>query len=438
MVVLGMCGAAGCSDFLTGGDLSTDPNRPTVSTNQQTFVGVQTELWALLTSDPARYAGLWTQQFEGGNIQYINVYHYGLTEATTNGFHTALYTAGGLVDIRKLEAGARALDDNWMLGIAQVQEALTIGTGADLFGDLVYTHALKGEQNPPLTPQLEIYDSVQVLLSSAITNLQSSAATNVGPGDADLSYAGDPAQWIRLAHTLRARFALHTAEVEGAPAYQRALAEAAQGITDPADDFVASYSGNVNEQNLWYQFAVVQRPGYLLPNSTFISQLEAASDPRRTAYFDADGTELAAPLLSPTHTQPLVTANENLLIWSEAAYRTGDEPLARQKLNEERALWGVGPVAATLSGQALLAAILNEKYVAMFQSIEVWNDYKRTCWPNLTPTQAGEKIPARLYYDVGERQTNTSIPLPSGQPTRNANDPANGVSDATGAACLGQ
>ena len=50
----------------------------------------------------------------------------------------------------------------------------------------------------------------------------------------------------------------------------------------------------------------------------------------------------------------------------------------------------------------------------------------------------GKEIPARFFYDASERQTDSSIPLPTQQPTRNANDPANAVSDATGAACLEQ
>jgi hypothetical protein len=51
---------------------------------------------------------------------------------------------------------------------------------------------------------------------------------------------------------------------------------------------------------------------------------------------------------------------------------------------------------------------------------------------------AGQKIPARFLYDASERNTNTNIPAASAQPARNANDPANATSDATGAACLGQ
>ena len=125
-----------------------------------------------------------------------------------------------------------------------------------------------------------------------------------------------------------------------------------------------------------------------------------------------------------------------MLIWAESAYRTGNESEAQTELNAERALVGLPPITPT--GQALLAEILTEKYIADFQSIEAWNDHKRTCTPNLVAVVPGRKIPARLFSDARERQTNSSIPQPSQQPTGNANDPANAVSDATGQPCLGQ
>ena len=429
-------GAAGCRDFLTGGDLSNDPNRPLAATSQQLFVGVQSGLWALLLSAPNRYAGLWTQQFLGGGIQYQPLYEYQRDETTTNGLYQGLYVSGGLVDVRRLEAQAAQSNDSLFLGIARVQEALLVGTGADIFGDIAYKGALTGEANVPLTPQLEVYDSVQVLLSQAIVNMAASGPTNTGPGEADLSYGGDAAQWTRLAHTLKARYFFHTAEVRPA-AYAQALTEARLGITSAGDNFVAAFSGGANEQNFFYQFQQV-RSGYYIPNPSFVTLLKQRNDPRLSDYFNANQTNLSAARLSPSYTQPLVTANENLLIRAEAAQRTGAEPEARTQLNAERAIAGLGAVSATLSGGPLLTEILTEKYISDFGSIEVWNDYKRTCFPNLTPTVAGEKIPPRLYYDQAERLTNTAIPEPNAQPFRNANDPANRTVDGTGAACLGQ
>jgi hypothetical protein len=132
-----------------------------------------------------------------------------------------------------------------------------------------------------------------------------------------------------------------------------------------------------------------------------------------------------------------VTVNEDLLLWAEAAQRTGDNATALAKLNQARALVGLPPEPASLTGQALLAEILTEEYIADFQNIESWNLYKRTCTPNLVPVIAAI-IPARLFYDASEANTNTQIPPPTQQPPRNQNDPPSAKSDATGAKCLGQ
>ena len=446
LAALVAAGGSGCNDFLSGGELDTDPNRPVVANNRQLFVGVQTNTFATLGSDLARITGLYNQYFEGTTGQYYSAYTYSVSEQTTNGFQSGIYAGGGLRDVRILQDSARAQGDTLFLGIAQVQEALLIGTGADLFGDLVYTQAGQGTPNPVLDEQLAVYDSVQALLARAVANLSVTtlgAATNIGPGTSDLNYGGSRATWLRLAHTLRARFYLHTAEVRPA-AYAQALAAARLGIVAAADNYNAVFSGNAGEQNFYYQFTQVQRAGYIVPGDFFVNLLRARSDPRLSRYFDVSAAgalsgELADARIEPDAPQPLVTAQENLLIWAEAAFRGGDEATARTQLTAEKTIEQV-PTAgvAALAGRPLLNEILTEKYIALFQSIEPYNDYKRTCTPNLPPVAAGQKIPGRFLYDTSERQTNTNIPEAQQQPTRNDNDPPNAVSDGTGERCLGQ
>jgi hypothetical protein len=447
VAALALLGMAGCKDFLTAGETQIDPNRPTQASNRLTFTGIQSNIWAELGSDPVRVTGIWAGQFNGTQGQYFTVNNYGVSEQTTNGFHAALYAGGGLVDIRKLQAGAAAQFDTLMLGVAQVQEAILIGTGADLFGDLVYSKALTGEANPALDKQMDVYDALtENLLAKAITNLSvTRGGTNVGPGPSDLAYGGNPAKWLRLAHTVRARIYMHEGEVRGASAYAKALAEARLGITSNADDFIAPFSGaSLSEANFFFQFDQVQRFGYLVPNPAFVDTLINRNDPRLDDYVVADPEFCGATYClseardAPDFTQPLITANQNLLVWAEAAYRTGNILEAQTQYNAERTMAGATANGLALVGDPLLAAILGEKYVVNFQTIEAWNDYKRTCYPNVTPNVAGVKIPARLPYDTNERQTNTSIPQAQDQPTRNQNDPPNAVSDGLGQACRGQ
>ncbi len=444
--------AAGCDNFLTGAretEPGVDPNNPTNATARQRFVGVQTNIVALLGSDPLRLTSLFSQQLDAAGAAYEAISgQYSLSENTTNGFFTTIYTGGGLIDVRRVQESAAAVGDSTFLGIAQVQEALLMGTAADLFGDVVYSEAYQADKpNPKLDEQLAVYDAVQTLLSTAITNLSRTGATNIGPGGADLVYcngcpiapsaslrAAQRASWTRLANSLKARFYLHTAEVRPA-AYAQALAAAEQGILDPDDNYAFPFTESANEENLSYQFNVVQRPGQIAPGTALVRLLTERNDPRLATYFP-DG-ELGGGFASPTESQVIFSANETLLIIAESAYRTGNQGRALSALRTAQEIAGV-PQAAGLTGAALLREILTEKYIALFPSIEPWNDYKRTCFPNLAPTASGgRKIPARLFYDARERQTNTSIPQPQEQPSRNDNDPAN-ATDPFGNACLGQ
>ena len=442
LVASAVAAVVGCNNFLTGGETSTDPNRQIQATNDQFFVAIQETIWAYWGSDPARLTGILAQQFHGVANQYGALEaNYSLDQSTTNGTHAALYTGGGLVDIKKLQTGARQVGDSLYVGIAQVMEGALMGTGADIFGDLVYKEALQGTTNPVLDDQLFVHDSVQQVLSAGIANINSNVAGNAGPGAADLVYGGDPALWTEMAHTLKARFYMHTAEVRPS-AYAQALAEAQQGISSDAGNYFGAFTSTGSEQNFYYQFhGPAGRGGDLGVGITLDTILARRNDPRRTEYFAASGNPrwISDERDAPDFQQPYVTYDENTLIWAEAAYRTGNQAVALAKLNEERANHGLAPIVA--AGQALLNEILTEKYIVDFQlGEEAWNDYKRTCTPNLVPTANGEPIPGRLYYDATEESTDTNIPPPNTgvNGLRNKNDPANTVSDGTGAPCLGQ
>ncbi len=450
-----------CRNFLTGGELSTDPTRVVTATPLLLFEATQPNLWAEMGSDLDRNASMFMQQMLGAQRQYQAIYQYSIDEGTAGGFYTGIYSGGNLYDLRNIQQAATDVGDSTLLGVAQVEEAMLMGTAADVFGDIVYDQAYSGP-NPPLEGQMKVYADLQTLLSKAITNLAATGPTNIGPGGTDLVYGGSRTKWTELAYTLKARYYMHTAEVDPS-AYASAYTASLSGIQTPADDYMATFSGANGEQNLWYQFDIVQRSGYIAPDPHFVSFLTDSldpilgtprNDPRVDLFFNAGRTDLNDTWIGVqgTGNAPtlFVTSAENLLIGAEAAYHAGDYPTALSLLNQERgtdqypnALGtypGFPPYTMPAVPDSLLKAILGEKYIVLFQNMEVWNDYKRNCYPNITTAPgapAGAKIPARLYYDGSIRNTNSSIPAPSAQPLRNANDPAN-TTDAVGDACLGQ
>jgi hypothetical protein len=78
---------------------------------------------------------------------------------------------------------------------------------------------------------------------------------------------------------------------------------------------------------------------------------------------------------------------------------------------------------------------MEDKYVALFQNTEVWNDYHRTCYPNLN-AGSWHLHSGRLLYGTDERRANPNIPSPSQQPKRNQLDPAT-ANAIDGSRCLG-
>lgn len=428
----------GCSDWLTGNKVTNNPNFPTAASRNQLLTGVMVGQTIIQTGDLARLFSMWTQQMAGVDRQYNTLGTYGYDEDQFSADWTQIYTGGGLIDERAMQQDALASGDSVYAGIGMVWEALTMGTAADIWGDIPYTEAVSNVLKPKLDPQQTVYAMIQAKLDTAITYMHCTAVTCVGPGSVDLIYGGNDTAWIELAHTLKARYYMHVAPQMGTAAYDSALIHADSGISIPGSapaghDFNSYQSGASTEWNLWYQFIVVQRAGYIGAGANLVNMLRNTNDPRLTQYFapikgggiigaipGQKGTFSvpSATRLAPSFRQPMVTFAENQLIRAEAALRTGNTGVATAALSAERTSQGVPAIAATLDN------ILTEKYIALFQQIEPWNDYKRNCFPVLTPAPGTAGIPRRLLYPLSaERNTNPNIPAPSAQPVANWNDP---------------
>ncbi|HZM27928.1 MAG TPA: SusD/RagB family nutrient-binding outer membrane lipoprotein [Gemmatimonadales bacterium] len=426
-------GSSACSDFLTGPKLSDNPNRPTVANNANLLVSAETNLSFQSESHLARTICIWMQQCAGTNKQYLSLglYITGDDDYYYDGWIDA-YTRGGLLDLRRIQHDALQVADSAYAGVAYVLEAWLMGQTSDVWGDIPYSQAADSTvAHPAPDPQQRVYETVQAKLDTAIIFLNTTTAP---PGGEDLVYEGDVTKWAALANTLKARFYLHTAERDPT-AYQKAFTAASSGITDAtgAGDYLAYHSSAVTtENNIWHQFVAVSWPQYLSAGKFLVDTLNALADPRISQYFaeNSDGvfvgaapgqnvgvnpSELSETRLDAGFRQPFVTYVENELILAEAAFRIGDAS-AGTHLNNARTAQGLTALVTVD-----LPTIMLEKYIALFQNMEVWNDYKRTCLPDLTPATGASQIPVRLVYPLSERTANPSI---SGAgPARNWNDP---------------
>jgi hypothetical protein len=436
----------GCDNFLEGEGITTDPNQPSVATVDQLYNAMQARQFLWHNGDLARAASMFIQQMAGTDRQYIDRDAYNITENEFSTVFSDIYTGGGLVDLRQIQQLSEQNGDRVYAGIARVWEGYLVGMAASLWGDIPYSEAVGEAATPKLDDQAAVYAAVQGVLDRAITDLQS--GTGRGPGALDRVYGGNAQQWVQAAHTLKARFYMHWVEAQLAGGAAAALAntacggncltkarEAAQrGISAPANNMTAFFTSKRLEENPWFQFITIERPGYISAGRTLVELLRSRNDPRLEQYFSRVGTQvvgappatsinassLSAGRLAANFRQPMVTYAENQLILAEANFHLGNEAAALTHLNNARQSAGLQPVAAT--GANLLREIALEAYITLFQNIEAWNVWKRTCTPNLTPA-AGRTVIGRPFYGSAERNVNPNIPAPRNQPARNDNDP---------------
>ncbi len=435
---------AGCGDFLTGPKLQDDPNNPTSSSNAALFVASQVNISTQLESRLARTICIWMQGC-AGQTQYLSLGSYSVGEDDYYINWSAFYGGGGLLDLRTIQARSLQAGDSIFWGTAAVLEAYTIGTVADIWGDVPYSEAANSTiPTPKPDPQQAVFAAIQAKLDSAIQFLAATGPRNKGPSDNDLVYAGDPALWTAFAHTLKARYFLHVAR-QIPTAYTSALAEAQSGIQQGNDYALALSGQGATSSDLWSVFQSIF-PGYLTAGAFLVNTMNGPpADPRLPAYFAPNGggafvgadpgvpgspsllSTLSATRLDGAFQQPFVTWEENQLIIAEASYQVDHSDAGSVARNALQAVWDANGVTLTMPAPGtpgpndpLLKAIMTEKYIGGFQNLEVWQDFKRTGIPALQPAPGGV-IPRRLVYPLSERNTNPNIPGPGG--ARNWNDP---------------
>lgn len=463
IVLAGSLSLAGGCDWIE--TTTSNPNQVPEAAIDQLFTGSQVATYFLAEGEGTRAASIWLQQMAGLGQQFAGWDVYTIFEDDAGTDWATVYTGGGLPDLDRAIALAEEAGRMPYAGILKIHKAYLVGTAASMFGDIPYSEAATDVETPVLDPQEEVYAAIQDLLSEAIEDLQGQGA---GPGPLDLNFGGDVAAWTRVAHTLKARYYLHWVEAQqqglasaqtacGGNCIELARQQALQGIQTAAGTWHTVHSTKSTEANMWYQF-MSERAGYMGAGALGVDLLKERDDPRLPIYYSTASGTLAgqyvgsppgtnlpndpgadASLLSesgygaPDWSTPIVSCAENQFILAETSYYLGDIPAAQAALVRgvecEEARLGVTdiPVQENATGEALLEEIIRQKYLALFLNFEAFNDYKRTCLPELYPFAPGEAdladMPRRFFYAQTERQSNPNVPAPGSQPEANENDP---------------
>jgi len=356
-----------CKKMVDG--INTDPNNPQDATAATMLTGVELSNVIVQEGELARRAGMWSGYFSGQLFQYNSYQLYNVIANDYNDPWSAVFAAT-IKNCRVMRQKSLDINNRRLAGVAQVIEAHAAGTAAALWGDIPYTQVYKSEYpNPVFEPQARVYDSLQVLLDSAISNLNSLSFISFAAQD--IIYQGDANKWKQAAYTLKARYYLHTKK------YDLALAAAQNGINTAANSMVMTHIDNANGSNLYSQFMVDERPGFMTAAGTYAATIinpagakyrgnSKTNETARFRYLYRSGTDInynnVGGAFYKTTPFPLVTYAENLLIMAEADYRLNGFAAGLTRLNNYRAWLNTGAHLST--NYAVAGTFKYDPYVA--------------------------------------------------------------------------
>lgn len=404
-----------CSDYTDG--LNVDPNNFTDAPGELVLGQVALSVASLSESNPSRMAAIFTDQFAGCDRQYFNYEAYTVTASDFDDSWDDVY-ADGISQAKFVREKAVETGNPQLEGAAMILEALLFGETAALYGDIPFSEV--GDPllypNPSYDSQIDVLNGVQQMLSDAINKVgDSPILANSIP-----VFASNDATWAEIAHSLKARYYMITKE------YANALSEAQQGISSPAGDLEVFHTVTNGQENLYFQFIVEQRGGYLaLCSDPLMQELMDGTVPRALAtpgdaerldfYFDfvEDQPNVnEGGLFAADANFPVISWLETKMIEAEAAARTGGD--GQTPFNEVRAhlaaTYGGDFPATSSTGDQLILEILEEKYISMPGSLQIFHDMRRT--DDILGVVKGDNttIPQRFLYPQVEINANENFP----------------------------
>lgn len=189
-------------------------------------------------------------------------------------------------------------------GITNIMKAYTLFTLVDMWGDVPFTEALQGVENPSPAADDDqaVYNEALALLDAGIAELAKANDDTPKPAN-DIFYNGDFNKWITLANTLKIRYYVSTRLVDAAGATSgiNSIVDAGDIIDEATEDFAYQYGSNrVNPDSrhpLYSDGYEVNGPSIYLNNyymwTFFATGDRENEDPRLRYYFyrqDCDET----------------------------------------------------------------------------------------------------------------------------------------------------
>lgn len=418
-------------------DLNTDPNNPSDVGMPQLLPAAEVGYAYNLGGDMGRYISLWSQHHMGGDRQHLAIDVYQLTESDINNLWGNIY-GNVLSNLKIINEKAAEAGSPHYAGVAKVLTAMNVAHMVDMWDNVPYSEANQFDENinPKFDNGNDLYRAMIALCDEAVTDL--GATSNTTPGADDLVYGGDKAKWTRLARSTKARLQLRLSKVDG-DAHSKALASLdAGGLASNDDNAGIEFGESATSANPWFQFD--DQRGDVCMGGFFIDLMNTLNDPRRAVFATTAtaggyaGAHAGVPaefigasrfgsyygsINSPVY---FMTYPEVKFMEAECALDAGDKIRAANAHNDavkaSLDMFGVTDAdyitanASETDATITLEKIMTQKYIALYTSVEPFNDWRRTGLPALPAAQGQSQVARRWPIAQDERVFNNANAQP--------------------------
>lgn len=322
---------------------------------------------------------------------------------------------GGLGNAHFIYSEATKNKKDNLIGIAEIIMAFYYAEIVDRVNDSPLTEAfqyLQGIVYPKYDKGEDIYNQILTWLDDAAQKLSKDNA-EIQPKNVDLIFGGDVSKWLKVAYTLKARYAMRLSYFKGKTAMADvALAALQNGIQDASDEPKITFLEGNDKHSYFYEVNFVSpwRPTIFIMNL-----MQSLNDPRIPIYFvpgidgvyrcvkscvsagDADSLAVInMDYVAATSSMYATTVAETKFIEAEAWLFKGDYTKAEAAFKAAIAsnMGELGVAASDINTyiaqftfpnteEAAQEMIITQKYLALFcKTSEPWNDYLRTGYPH--------------------------------------------------------
>lgn len=284
-----------CKKYL---DINVDPNNSSTTTAALELPSAQLYIGNSLGDRLFQQTSVWSQYYTGGPGVSLGDWDKN-TMSTSDGNQcfNNMYRC-----MSNLDYIIRRTNEPYYQAISEILIAYNMQVVVDLFGDVPYTQALKGDisdgsHTSPVYDNAKdvIYPDLERLVKKALATLDTSVAGITVPGGDDLIYHGDLDLWKKFGNSLLLKLYIRQGDDAAKAKFAALFNSGADFISTNSDNGMIAYAGGALSRNpFWTDAKSTSLGNYFVGSKTTIDYLEATADPRIDFWFNkpASGVHL--------------------------------------------------------------------------------------------------------------------------------------------------